>query len=214
MRRWERNFEKTYGRKPTDAEIEASDEMARLRSLLRGDTPAAAPSAAAAEDRSPSTGAAPPAPPSAPPPAASASMPAPDASWTRGQDYHEVLRARVRSQAAVNGFAGVSQAEAHAAAESFAAWDLDRDGILSRDEFSTVLQSLAESPLDDDTLQRLFALVDRDKFAHTASRTPTRGSSTAQATTALKNRCSYRAGSSGDIDFNEWLSVFSQLAVT
>ena len=52
--------------------------------------------------------------------------------------------------------------EAHAAAESFAAWDLDRDGVLSRDEFETVLQSLAESPLDEGTLGRLFALVDRD----------------------------------------------------
>ena len=72
--------------------------------------------------------------------------------WLRGNDYHEVLRSRVRSQAAVNGFAGVSQAEAHAAASSFAAWDLDRDGVLSRTEFETVVQSLADGPpLDDET---------------------------------------------------------------
>jgi hypothetical protein len=184
MRRWERNFERTHNRRPTEADIEASDEMTRLRTQLRGEMG----STAAAEGSGGEGGALVDAAA-----AASSSVndgllvtdsPAnatpDDGTWLRGNDYHEVLRARVRSQAAVNGFAGVSQAEAHAAASSFAAWDLDRDGVLSRTEFETVVQSLADGPpLDDETVVRLFALVDRDE--------------------------------SGDIDFNEWLAVFSQL---
>ena len=190
MRRWEKNFEKTHKRKPTAAEIEASEEMQGLQAQLRGDSPQP-------QSRSDS-----PQPPlqrvdsggqqqqqqqtPQQQTAVANESGTPDANWIRGNDYHEILRARVRSQASVNGFAGVSQSEAHTAAESFAAWDLDRDGVLSKDEFITVLQSLAEGKeqgtLDDATLNRLFALVDRDN--------------------------------SGDIDFNEWLAVYSQLGAT
>ena len=82
------------------------------------------------------------------------------ATWTRGDEYRELVRSRIRSQKAVDGFGDVTPLEAYAAAESFKAWDVDRDGVLSRDEFSKVLELLADRPLDDETLRRLFKLVD------------------------------------------------------
>ena len=53
----------------------------------------------------------------------------------------------------------------HAAAESFAAWDLDKSGALSFETFRTVIDSLADpsSPLDEPTARRLFALLDADQ---------------------------------------------------
>ena len=84
-------------------------------------------------------------------------------AWSRASDYHELLRSRVLSQASVNGFDNVTASDVHAAAESFAAWDLDHDGVLSREEFLTVISSLSETPLDDETAARLFTLVDADE---------------------------------------------------
>ena len=187
MRRWERDFERKHNRRPTEAEVAASGEMSRLRTLLRGEQHGAAASSSVSgiEDAAPYGGgeevlsvlpAATDTTDSVP---AIRTSPSIEAEWTRGNEYNELLRSRVRSQSAVNGFAGVTHAEAHAAAESFAAWDLDHDGVLSRAEFGTILQFLSESPLDEDTLTRLFVLVDRD--------------------------------GSGEIDFNEWLAIFSQL---
>ena len=217
MRRWEREFERKHGRKPTEGDIEASTEMTRLRGKLRREGssgtshasrssakrgPVAKPldglergepdegsgateSAASFMDGAPvtpgsSAADAPPAVSSgASPSQGAASLHAP---WSRSNEYHDLLRSRVSSQQAVNGFAGVSLAEAHAAAESFAAWDLDRDGVLTKEEFLTVLRALAEEPLDQETQDRLFALVDSDE--------------------------------SGAIDFNEWLAYFSRLSET
>ena len=53
--------------------------------------------------------------------------------------------------------------QVHAAAESFAAWDLGRNGALSFEDFRTIIGSLAESsPLDETTVKRLFVLADVD----------------------------------------------------
>ena len=83
-------------------------------------------------------------------------------------------------------FEGVSLTELHGAASSFAAWDLDHDGVLSKEEALTVLASLAEEAdgggggaPDAQTLERLFALMDAD--------------------------------GNGVIDFNEWLAVRKQI---
>ena len=83
-------------------------------------------------------------------------------AWTRGSEYNELLRSKVRSMAMVDGFLGVTSAEAYAAADSFAAWDVDRDGVLSRDEFAKIVHELEESAIDDAQTDRLFALVDAD----------------------------------------------------
>ena len=85
-------------------------------------------------------------------------------------------------------FEGVSLTELHGAASSFAAWDLDHDGVLSKEEALTVLASLAEEAdgggsgggaPEAQTLERLFALMDAD--------------------------------GNGVVDFNEWLAVRKQI---
>jgi hypothetical protein len=180
MRRWERDFERTHNRKPTPADMEASTELLQLKQQL-----AKLAATSAVEDGSGGSGII----PTAPSRAASSgvesvdSMAPPQAGWSHGNDYHELLRSRVESQATVNGFEGISAAELHAAAESFAAWDLDHDGVLSQQEFVSVLHSLAaegtSGTLDDGTAQRLYALV-------------------------------ARAGNAF-VDFNEFLAVWKQL---
>ena len=88
-----------------------------------------------------------------------------DPSWARGNDYHELIRARVRSSAAVNGFEGVSPADMLSAAAAFSHWDLDRDGVLGKEELLLVLNSLAQHTgrtLGADAAARLAALLDRD----------------------------------------------------
>jgi hypothetical protein len=183
MRRWDKEFEKTNGRKPTDADHGASSEFGRWQQQLRGDEPSLAQSGAdrgSLEDvKLPSR-----ADPStamhggAGPLASAKGSAAPDAAWWRGNDYHELLRARVQSQSAVNGFVGASSSEVHAGATMFSHWDLDRDGVVGAEEFALVVNSLAQHAgrsVDADTVQRLLALVDCD--------------------------------GNGKIDLNEWLAV-------
>ena len=200
MRRWERDYERRLGRKPTEAEIEASEEMERMRQQLKGTVEAAdggfgvgialTASCGGSSSSGSNVGL------STPPPvplAANAAAPGGSAKksgggWSHGNDYHELLRERVMSHAAVNGFEGVSLSELHAAAESFAAWDLDRDGVLSKEEGLSVLTSLAAdagiagggaATINAETLDRLFNLLD--------------------------------AAGDGVVDFNEFLAMRRQL---
>ena len=189
MRRWERDFEAMHNRNPSPADIEASEEMARWKSMLSTETNESG--AADNENEHPSHGDSnlnvshnnqtlEPANRTA----SAVPLTSANAAWSMASDYHELLRSSVESQAAINGFENMSAADIHAAAESFAAWDLDHDGVLSRDEFITVITSLAEGraneeALDEDTSSRLFALVDRDR--------------------------------NGVIDFNEFLAVWKQI---
>ena len=116
MRRWDREFERTHNRKPTDADHERSEQFVQWQLQLRnGD---AAPSTETALDNNGGARVAADAcanaqslPGEALPAAVLAST---DGSWWQGSDYHELLRSRVQSQAAVNGFDGVSAAEARA----------------------------------------------------------------------------------------------------
>mmetsp|Transcript_1283 Transcript_1283/g.3615 ORF Transcript_1283/g.3615 Transcript_1283/m.3615 type:complete len:206 (-) Transcript_1283:223-840(-) len=187
MRRWDKDFEKAHNRKPTEADHEASDEFQRLQEQLRGSASASGFSSNAAQEPGPraalDAGGA--------DAAAAASrtseqaLEVPDAAWWRGNDYHELLRARVQSQAAVNGFEGVSASDVHATAAMFSHWDLDRDGVLGAEEFALVINSLAQHAgrsVDADTVQRLLALVDRD--------------------------------GNGKVDFNEFLAIAARLHST
>ena len=192
MRRWEKEFERKFGRRPTEAETEASDEMAHFRSQLsettadgctsldataagyRGDGPQTSPPSSiltGGDNKSAVAG-------------TSSSSSLGDSGWSHGNDYHELLRERVESHAAINGFEGVSPNDVHAAAQSFAAWDLDRDGVLSKEEALGVLASLAEDDggLDVNTLERLFQIMDADR--------------------------------NGFIDFNEYLAVRQRLWIS
>lgn len=173
MRRWERDFEKAHHRKPTEADIEASDDMTEWKSMLATTTEPSSsggPVGIGGEDADVPSERAAGAASASPPGASSAGGGATSATastlantaWSRASDYHELLRARVLSQASVNGFDNVTASDVHAAAESFAAWDLDHDGVLSREEFLTVIASLSETPLEDETAARLFTLVDAD----------------------------------------------------
>lgn len=194
MRKWERDFERRHKRPPTEADTAASSTMTKLRAQLRiGESEPVAPDgaeegfaaaeaaadAAAAALAAQSAGAA---GPSTVVVNTAAAVSPLLATWTRGEDYRELLRSRIRSQAAVDGFGEVTPLEAHAAAESFKAWDVDRDGVLSHDEFSKVLLFLASSsnvPLEETAQQRIFKMVN--------------------------------ASGTGEIDFNEWLLYFKML---
>ena len=191
MRRWDREFERTHNRKPTDKDHQSSQEFMHFQQRLQEEQEASERGTVAddASARAPSSSPAPPAQtadegaPSmiAPPPCSSAG----DGVWSSGDDYHELLRARVKSQAAVNGFEGVSLSEVHAAAAMFSHWDLDRDGLLGGEEYALVVNSLAQhtgKSVDADTVRRLLAIVDRT--------------------------------GSGSIDFNEWLAVYKMMVQT
>jgi len=180
MRRWDKDFERTHSRKPTNADHEQSEEFARLQQqLLRGQD-VSDRNATSVADTPASKGA----------PFDGGAMDAPlgpgtsgdaDAGWWQGNDYNELLRARVQSQSAVNGFEGVSAAEVHSGAAMFANWDLDRDGVLGGEEFALVINSLAQHAgrsVDADTVQRLFTLMD----------------------------CT----GNGKVDFNEFLAIYKQ----
>jgi len=167
MRRWDRDFEKTHNHKPSEADHAASGEFVRLQQQLRagGDSARGTGANEVALDEMSSTsdlGSA------AVLPAADRLTEAsglPEAAWWRGNDYHELLRARVQSQSAVNGFEGVSASEVNATATMFSHWDLDRDGVLGAEEFALVVNSLAQHAgrsVDAETVQRLMALVDSD----------------------------------------------------
>lgn len=182
MRRWEKDFERRTGRKPTEADIEASAEMAAYRQQLRGSesgadhgdassSPFNAASSASSDGAQPVGRSASSSTTATTSSTASRSAAAFDAhaEWAKGSDYHELLRSRVSSHGAVNGFEGVSLTELHSAASSFAAWDLDHDGVLNKEEALSVLASLAEdlpegsgAPPDAQTLDRLYAILDRD----------------------------------------------------
>jgi len=196
MRRWDKDFERTHSRKPTDADHEQSEEFARLQQqLLRGQD--VSDRNATSVDRPPADSIADSTADSMAPTPASKGVPfngdamdAPlgpgtsgdaDAGWWQGNDYNELLRARVQSQSAVNGFEGVSAAEVHSGAAMFANWDLDRDGVLGGEEFALVINSLAQHAgrsVDADTVQRLFTLMD----------------------------CT----GNGKVDFNEFLAIYKQ----
>ena len=203
MRRWDREFERKYNRKPNDADRNGSDEFARLREKLRGTEqhPGVSAEATHASGGGPSAAAAGGAD------EAGAARPtdggngggssgsgsggdagrsggADRGGWWLGNDYHELIRSMVTSHTAVNGFEGLSAAEVHAAAESFAAWDLNRDGVLDHDEFAKVVRSLSSglsrpTQLDDEVVQRLFALADHN--------------------------------GDGNVDFNEFLSIHKRM---
>jgi len=166
MRRWDREFEKARGRKPTEADHAASSEFTHLQQQLHGSPEGSFQGSHGAEAAAPSApemGTELPLPPQAA--ALTSVSTTPEAAWWQGNDYHELLRARVQSQAAVNGFEGATAAEVHATATTFSHWDLDRDGVLGAEEFALVINSLAQHAgrsVDAETVQRLMALVDSD----------------------------------------------------
>jgi Ca2+-binding EF-hand superfamily protein len=76
----------------------------------------------------------------------------------------------------------VSPSQVHAAAATFAQWDLDHDGVLGREEFALVINGLARQAglnISAETVQRLHGLSDQS--------------------------------SSGEIDFNEFLAIHKLL---
>jgi hypothetical protein len=111
MRRWEKDFERRMGRKPTEADIEASGEMESYRQQLKSinaggasstsdggkASPEAAAAAAASGGAAAFVGGGKPLAPSA-----ASAFDAPT-EWAKGSDYHELLRARVSSHSSVNG---------------------------------------------------------------------------------------------------------------
>ena len=55
--------------------------------------------------------------------------------------------------------------QVHAAATAFIQYDLDRDGVVGPQDFHVVMHSLGQhtgQSLEDSTIQRLFALADKD----------------------------------------------------
>ena len=117
-------------RSPTAADVEASEEMMQWRAKLASTGESSGTATGALDEVSESHYAATHTEASASKVAASSvASTLSGAAWSRASEYHELMRSRVESQATVNGFEGVSAADVHAAAESFAAWDLDHDGV-------------------------------------------------------------------------------------
>lgn len=201
MRRWDKDFERMHSRKPTDADHEQSEEFARLKQqLVLGQDVTDRNASSISDGRSAdntvdniadsTTDSSSTIPASKGAPFDGDTIDAPlgpgtsgdaGAGWWQGNDYNELLRARVQSQSAVNGFEGVSAAEVHSGAAMFANWDLDHDGVLGGEEFAFVINSLAQHAgrsVDADTVQRLFTLMD----------------------------CT----GNGKVDFNEFLAIYKQ----
>ena len=181
MRRWDKDYEREHGRKPTEAARAASVEFSalreRLQELPRDDSPSGggtsptkehgrhhrgSRSRKASTSSSSSSAAAVFGGGSAPPLAPLSSQ----GEQLRAQQYHELALQRVESQVVVDGFAGLTSAEVQAASAAFAMYDFDGDGVVNLDDFVFALTSIAQHAgrpaLEPERAKRLFAAADLD----------------------------------------------------
>ena len=181
MRRWDKDYEREHGRKPTEAARAASVEFSalreRLQELPRDDSPSGGGSSPTKEhgrhhrgsrsrkastSTSSSSAAAVFGGGRAPPLAPLSSQ----GEQLRAQQYHELALQRVESQVVVDGFAGLTSAEVQAASAAFAMYDFDGDGVVNLDDFVFALTSIAQHAgrpaLEPERAKRLFAAADLD----------------------------------------------------
>ena len=114
MRQWDREFERTHHRKPTEHDHRQSNEFAELQVQLHDASASPSTARGTGAEAQPTDELRLPGPESNQMREGGLDTPVdplPDAIWWQGSDYYELLRSRVRSQSSVNGFVGATMAE-------------------------------------------------------------------------------------------------------